>query len=134
MVLWDALVCETRWSVRRVGLVVSCGARNHKVLGSRPGSAALSARNILGQDIHSHRLRSTKPFIPPGSINLVPASAGVKAGNCTSAVAPDKTMVALYKNMCFPVALRTVDEMLYSIHYFTLHFNVNNNDDVYCRK
>ena len=49
------------------------------MLGSRPGSAALSARNILGQDIHSHRLRSTKPFIPPGSINLVPASAGVNS-------------------------------------------------------
>ena len=102
-------------------LWLACGARNHKVLCSRPGSAALSARNILGQDIHSHRLRSTKPFIPPGSINLVPASAGVKTGNCSYAGVAYKTVLALYKGMWFPVALRAVVLLKCYIQlYFTL--------------
>jgi hypothetical protein len=32
--------------------------------------------NILGPDVYSHVLRPAGSFIPPGSINLVPASAG----------------------------------------------------------
>jgi hypothetical protein len=39
----------------------------------------IAMRNILGQDVHSHVLRPTQPFIPPGSINRVLVSVMVKA-------------------------------------------------------
>ena len=45
-----------------------------------PAAAFCSSRNILEQDIHTKWLRSAQPFIPPGSINRVPALAGVMAG------------------------------------------------------
>jgi len=38
---------------------------------------------FLGENSHQTRLtRSTQPCIPPGSLNRVPASAGVRAGMC----------------------------------------------------
>ena len=76
-VSWPVCLCL---SVRRVGVVVSALDSHPGGPGSSPASAAAQTRNILGQDVHSHVLRSTQPCILPGSLNRVPASAGVKAG------------------------------------------------------
>ena len=67
------------------------GRRTHdsRVEGSRPSHDTawlfiaetgdrLWRVNCLGN--RNHPPRSTQPFIPPGSLNRVPASAGVKAG------------------------------------------------------
>ena len=35
---------------------------------------------VFGRVYHHQPTRSTQPCIPPGSLNRVPASAGVKAG------------------------------------------------------
>ena len=48
-----------------------------------PAGVLCSSRNILEQDIRTNRSKSTQPFIPPGSINRVPASTLVMAVTST---------------------------------------------------
>ena len=63
------------------GLACSARDREDETSWDRiPAAAFCSSRNILEQDIRTKWLRSTQPFIPPGSIKRVPASAGVMAG------------------------------------------------------
>ena len=62
---------------------VACSARDREDETSwvRVLAAAFcSSRDILEQDVHPEWFRSTEPFIPPGSISRVPASAKVMAG------------------------------------------------------
>ena len=51
-------------------------------LGRRRRTSQVSVSQTDPRDAPSHR--STQPCIPPGSLNRVPASAGVKGGNITS--------------------------------------------------
>jgi hypothetical protein len=58
-------------------------ARNPEVPGSIPGLVATSdMRYILGQDVHSHLLRSTKPSILSGSVNWYQFRLGVNVLSC----------------------------------------------------
>ena len=61
---------------------VACSSRHDETSSEvRVLAAAVSSsRNFLEQDICTNYIRSTQPFIPPGTVNRVPAPAGVIAG------------------------------------------------------
>ena len=61
-------------------------------LGRRRRTSQVSVSQTDPRDAPSHR--STQPCIPPGSLNRVPASAGVNGGNITS--------VGLQVTLCDP--------------------------------
>jgi hypothetical protein len=65
--------------------VVSGWIRDLNDPGSSPVSSTQSARNFFEQEIYSHLLGSTQPFIHLRSINRVPVSTGVMAGLFASA-------------------------------------------------
>ena len=52
-------------TVRRGGRVVSASVSGSGGQGSDPGGVTWLTCNYLGQVIHSHLLRPTKPFTPP---------------------------------------------------------------------
>jgi len=62
-------------------------------LGRRRRTSQVSVSQTDPRDAPSHR--STQPCIPPGSLNRVPASAGVNGGNITS--------VGLQVTLCDPI-------------------------------
>ena len=67
---------------RRRGVVVS-GVRRMNEVNARRARLVLGWVTVFGRVYHLMRkkpTRSTQPCIPPGSLNRVPASAGVKAG------------------------------------------------------
>ena len=63
---------------RLVDLVVSTSDWGSGVTGSSPNEGTTPTRNILEQSVYSNVLRSTKPFIPPGSINWYRLRLGVE--------------------------------------------------------
>ena len=69
------LVGDTSWSRRQ-----QQHTRGTLAVASRRPACKLRHSNIRPDSRMAGVLRSTQPCIPPGSLNRVPASAGVRAG------------------------------------------------------